>query len=265
MQPEPLRVLIVDDEAPARARLRDLLADLAPSLPVTVAGEAANGREALDAVCRLEPDVVLLDIRMPEIDGIEAAEHLLQLERPPAVIFTTAYDNYAVRAFEVNAIDYLLKPVREERLMAALQKAQALTRPRLAALKEAAGHARTHLAITDRGRIVLVPVNEVIYLKAELKYVTVRTAAREYLLEESLSRLEQEFGERFVRIHRNCLVARAHVAGFRRVKDGEAEGETAGSGWVVLLKEVPETLPVSRRQQHVIREFKSGLKGIQQD
>jgi len=253
-----MRVLLVDDEAPARARLKDLIADLAATLPVEVAGEAANGREALAAVCALKPDVVLLDIRMPDIDGIETAEHLLKLEQPPAVIFTTAYDGYALRAFEVNAIDYLLKPVREERLAAALQKARALTTHRLEALKAAAGHARTHLAITDRGRIILVPLTEVIYLKAELKYVTVRTAAKEYLLEESLTRLEQEFSGRFVRIHRNCLVARDHVAGFKRVHGGEEEGEHAGSGWVVMLKGVPETLPVSRRQQHVIREFKNG-------
>ncbi|MEO1766625.1 LytR/AlgR family response regulator transcription factor [Thiobacter aerophilum] len=253
-------MLIVDDEAPARLRLSDLLHDLAMELPVRIAGEASNGREALDAVCALRPDVVLLDIRMPEIDGIETAEHLLELEHPPAVIFTTAYDDYAVRAFEVNAIDYLLKPVRAERLAAALNKAQGLSRPRLEAIKHAAGHPRSHLAITDRGRIVLVPIHEVIYLKAELKYVTVRTAAKEYLIEESLSRLEQEFGERFVRIHRNCLVARAHVAGFKRVKEGEGEGEHAGSGWVVMLKGIPETPPVSRRQQHVIREFKSGQR-----
>jgi two-component system response regulator AlgR len=253
-----MRVLLVDDEAPARARLKDLIADLAATLPVEVAGEAATGREALAAVCALKPDVVLLDIRMPDIDGIETAEHLLKLEQPPAVIFTTAYDGYALRAFEVNAIDYLLKPVREERLAAALQKARALTTHRLEALKAAAGHARTHLAITDRGRIILVPLPEVIYLKAELKYVTVRTAAKEYLLEESLTRLEQEFSGRFIRIHRNCLVARDHVAGFKRVHGGDEEGEHAGSGWVVMLKGVPETLPVSRRQQHVIREFKNG-------
>lgn len=255
MQPEPLRVLIVDDEAPARARLRDLLADLAPSLPVTVAGEAANGREALDAVCRLEPDVVLLDIRMPEIDGIEAAEHLLQLERPPAVIFTTAYDNYAVRAFEVNAIDYLLKPVREERLMAALQKAQALTRPRLAALKEAAGHARTHLAITDRGRIVLVPVNEVIYLKAELKYLTVRTRERSHIYDGSLHEFERAQPQRWLRIHRNALVARDRVRALERVHErgGDGNGEVF-DGWVVRLDGVPERLQVSRRQLPLVRE-----------
>jgi two-component system response regulator AlgR len=253
----PIRVLIVDDEAPARARLRDLIADCAELVPAEIVGEAANGREALDAVFEAKPDVVLLDIRMPEIDGIETAEHLLKLESPPAVIFTTAYDNYALKAFEVNAIDYLLKPIRAERLAAALEKARALTTARLDALKAAAGKARTHLAITDRGRIVLVPLADVAYLKAELKYVTVRTLEKEYLIEESLSRLEQEFGGRFARVHRNCLVARDYVTGFKRVQDTDEEGENAGSGWVVTLRGLDETLPVSRRQHHVIKEFRT--------
>ena len=254
----PLRVLIVDDEAPARARLRDLLGDCASLVPAEIAGEAANGREALAAVNELKPDVLLLDIRMPEIDGIETAEHLLKLDSPPAVIFTTAYDNYAIKAFEVNAIDYLLKPIREERLVAALQKAQSISAVRMEALKAAAGKARTHLSISDRGRIVLVPVSDIAYLKAELKYVTVRTIDREYLIEESLSRLEQEFGERFVRVHRNCLVARDFVTGFQRANgDSGEEGEQAGSGWVVMLRGITETLPVSRRQHQVIKEFKN--------
>lgn len=256
MSKNPIRVLIADDEAPARARLRDLIADCADTMPVEIVGEASNGREALEAVSAHKPDVVLLDIRMPEIDGIEAAEHLLKLETPPAVIFTTAYDSYALKAFEVNAIDYLLKPIRGERLAAALDKAKALTATRLDALKAAAGKARTHLSITDRGRIVLVPIQDVAYLKAELKYVTVRTPEKEYLIEESLSRLEQEFGSRFVRVHRNCLVARDYVTGFKRVHDADEDGENAGSGWVVMLRGIAEMPPVSRRQHHVIKEFK---------
>jgi two-component system response regulator AlgR len=253
---KPIRVLIVDDEAPARSRMRDLIADCAATLPVEVVGEAANGREALYAACSLNPDVVLLDIRMPEIGGIEVAEHLLKLDAPPAVIFTTAYDSYAIKAFEVNAIDYLLKPIRAERLLAALEKAKSLTALRVDALKSAAGQARSHLSITDRGRIILVPVKDIAYLKAELKYVTVRTPEKEYLIEESLTKLEQEFAERFVRVHRNCLVARAYVEGFQRVNESADEGESAGSGWVVLLRGLEETLPVSRRQHHVIKEFK---------
>ena len=244
---DPLRVLIVDDEAPARSRLRELLADIATQLPVALAGEAANGREALDRVGAAGVDIILLDIRMPEMDGLEMAQHLLKLPAPPAVIFTTAYDSHAMQAFEVNAVDYLLKPVREERLLAALQKAQALAPARLEALREWAPRARTHLSVVERGRITLVPVSDIVYLKSELKYVTVRTVGREYLVEESLSHLEGEFGERFLRIHRSCLVARAAVVGFERVEQGD---------WVVVLKGLDERLPVSRRQQHIVREFK---------
>jgi two-component system response regulator AlgR len=243
-----LRVAIVDDEAPARSRMRDLLDECAPELPLTVVGEAANGRAALDLLAREPADVVLLDVRMPEMDGIELAQHLQGLERPPAVVFATAYDDYAIRAFELNAVDYLLKPIRLERLKEALVRAR--TSPaRPEALRELATAPRAHLSAQERGKIYLIPVGEVIYLKAELKYVSVRTAAREYLIEESLTRLELEFGERFVRVHRNCLVARAAVRGFERSEEG---GE---SNWEVVLNGVDERIPVSRRQQHVVREF----------
>lgn len=243
---KPLRILIADDEAPARNRLRELLADCAATLPLAVAGEAANGREALEFAARQDIDVALLDIRMPEMDGLEAAEHLLKLSRPPAVIFTTAYDSHAVQAFEVNAIDYLLKPVRPERLLAALAKAAAAPPPRPENLRAAAGEPRRHLSMNERGKITLIPVADILYLRADLKYATARTAEREYLLEESLNHLEQEFGDRFVRIHRNCLVAREAVAGFE--KDGEG-------GWVALLRGCAEKLAVSRRQQHVVKEL----------
>jgi two-component system, LytTR family, response regulator AlgR len=243
----PLRVLIVDDEAPARSRLRDLLADCAAQMPVAVAGEAANGREALDLLGDAPADVVLLDIRMPGMDGIELAQHLQGLAEPPAVIFTTAYDVYAIKAFELHAVDYLLKPVRLARLAEALARAG---RPKAETLRQLAQGPRTHLSCQERGRIHLIPVAEVIYLKAELKYVTVRTRERDYLVEESLTRLEEEFGTRFVRIHRNCLVARRQVAGLERVAE-----ESGDVHWVVLLRDSAEKLPVSRRQQHVIKEF----------
>jgi two-component system response regulator AlgR len=253
---ETLRILIVDDEALARRRLRDVLSDNAAALPFEIVGEAANGKQALEQLHATQPQVLLLDIRMPEMDGIETAEHLLTLEHPPAVIFTTAYDDYAIKAFEVNALDYLLKPIRPERLIAALQKAHALRAAPMLALKAAVGKARTHLAIGDRGRILLVPVGDIAYLKAELKYITVRTLEKEYLLEESLVKLEQEFAEQFVRVHRNCLVARAFIEGFERVDFTPEEGESAGSGWVTRLRGLAERLPVSRRQQQIIREFK---------
>ena len=246
-EPRLLRVVIVDDEAPARSRLKELLADCAGELPIAIAGEAASGPAAIEMLAADPADVVLLDVRMPEMDGIEVAQHLQKLERPPAVVFATAYDAYAIRAFEVHAVDYLLKPIRLARLKEAL--ARALVAPRPEVLSAIARAARTHLSAQERGKIHLIPVREVIYLKAELKYVTVRTAAREYLIEEALTKLEEEFGERFVRAHRNCLVARAAVRGFERaMQDGEAH-------WEVLLNGVEERIAVSRRQQHIVRGF----------
>ncbi|HSD61710.1 MAG TPA: response regulator transcription factor, partial [Burkholderiales bacterium] len=189
----PLRVLVVDDEAPARSRLRDLLADCADAVPTEVMGEAGNGREALELLAGREADLVLLDIRMPEMDGIELAQHLQKLPRPPAVVFTTAYDVYAIQAFELHAVDYLLKPIRAARLEEALARARAARPPAPEVLRELAQGPRAHLASQERGRIQLIPVGDVIYLKAELKYVTVRTREREHLVEESLTRLEEEF------------------------------------------------------------------------
>ncbi len=247
--PRTLRVLIVDDEAPARSRMNDVLTDCAQELSLEVVGEAANGRAALELLERAPCDVVLLDVRMPDMDGIELAQHLLKLERPPAVIFATAYDAYALKAFEVNAVDYLLKPIRATRLKDALARALTARPPRSDALRELQRGPRTHLSAQERGKIELIPIADVLYLKAELKYVTVRTVRGEHLIEESLTRLEEEYGERFVRVHRNCLVARAAVRGFERAaEDGE-------SHWVVLLNGIDEKLPVSRRQQHVMREF----------
>jgi two-component system response regulator AlgR len=242
-----LRILIVDDEAPARRRLRDVLADCAATLAVEVVGEAEDGLAALHAVQSQSIDLLLLDIRMPGMDGIECAGHLQQLARPPAVIFTTAYDSYACQAFELNAIDYLLKPVRAERLAKALGKAHALGGGVLTALRSAYPKARTHLSVNEKGRIVLIPLADILYLKAELKYVTIRTAAREYLLEESLTRLEEEFGESFVRIHRNCLVAAARI---REI--GKLPG--ADDGHFLRLEGLDETLTVSRRQYSAFRE-----------
>jgi two-component system response regulator AlgR len=246
----PLRVLVVDDEAPARRRLRDLLEDCANALPITIVGEAANGREAIELLHAVSADLVLTDIRMPEMDGLELARHLLKLTEPPVVIFTTAFNEHALQAFEVNAVDYLVKPVRVQRLLTALAKVPRLRPVSAARLDRLPASARRFLSVTERSRVVLVPIDEIIYLKAELKYITIRTAEREHLLEESLTRLEEEFGERFVRVHRNCLVARECIRGFERRLGDEGEPH-----WEVLLKGVGETLPVSRRQQHVVREI----------
>jgi len=201
-----MRVLVVDDEPLARERLRRQLRDL-PDLEV--AGEAGNGAEALAAAERLRPDVVLLDIRMPGMDGLEAARHLALLETPPAVIFTTAYGEHALEAFDHHAVDYLLKPIRSERLAAALANCARVNRAQLSALSEIeGGTARSHLCARRHGDLVMVPIDEVIFFQADQKYVRVVYAQGELLLEESLKALHDEFGERFVRIHRNALIAR---------------------------------------------------------
>ncbi len=249
----PLRVLIVDDESPARRRLRELLDDCTGALPLAVVGEAASGREAMDILHTVTADLVLSDIHMPEMDGLELARHLLKLPQPPVVIFTTAYNEHALQAFDVNAVDYLMKPIRVQRLLGALQKVPRLKPVSHAKLDELPANARRFLSVTERSRVVLVPVEEIVYLKAELKYITIRTQQREYLLEESLTKLEEEFGPRFVRVHRNCLVAREFVRGFER-----CVGDEGDAHWEVVLKGVPETLPVSRRQQFVVREIGRG-------
>jgi two-component system response regulator AlgR len=238
----------VDDEAPARRRLCEVLEDCSHQLPLQVVGETDNGVDALETAQRERLDALLLDIRMPGMDGIEVAQHLQKLHRPPAIIFTTAYDNYACQAFEVNAVDYLMKPVRAERLVAALGKARNLTQTTLDALRQAHPKARTHLSLSEKGKLRLVPVEDILYLKAELKYITVKTIEREYLLEESLVKLESEFGDRFLRIHRNCLVGKDLV---------EQVGKLSGSedGHFVRLRGLEEALPVSRRQYSQLREF----------
>ena len=244
---EPLKILVVDDEPLARDRLRELLADIAIQLPSAVVGEAGNGVAALEFLRDHAVDVVLADIRMPGMDGIELAGHLGAFRAPPAVIFTTAYDNYAVQAFDLNAVDYLLKPVRAQRLLVALQKVQAAqpADPELLASvgRAVRGGGRTHLSCLERGRLLLVPVGEVLYFKADLKYVTARTVDREYLLDEALTHLESEFAERFIRLHRAVLVARMALAGFEKAAGDDAEAY----GWA-LLRGVPDKLPVSRRQ-----------------
>lgn len=256
--PASLRVFLVDDEQPARARMREVLGDLAAELPNVVVGEAATGQEALGTLPAAAPDVVLVDIHMPQMSGMEFARHLAILDAPPAVVFVTAHDQYAIEAFEVNALDYLLKPVRAARLAGALAKARATGGVRREAVDRAAVQAgqvpRRFFSIGERGKILLVSVADVVYLKAELKYVTVRTPDREHLLEEALTGLEQEFAGIFVRIHRSCLVARRRIRGFERVTDEDGEG----AGWAVILDGVAEKLPVSRRQWPAVKALANG-------
>ena len=245
----PLNVFIVDDEQPARNRLKDLLADCSAQFPLQLVGEAGNGQEALSKLAETPAEVVLMDIRMPQMDGIELARHLNKLDHPPVVIFTTAYDAYAIKAFELHAIDYLLKPIRLGRLFDALSRARDAIPVRTEVLQELTPEPRSNLSAHERGRVLLIPIDQVLYLRAEMKYVTVRTAEREYLIEESLTALEKEYAARFVRIHRNCLVARAAISGFEK---GGDEGE---SGWLLKVAGVDEKLPISRRQMSIVKEY----------
>ena len=240
-----MRIFIADDEEPARERLKELLADIATEVPTVVVGEAKNGLETVERLPQSGAELVLLDIQMPGLGGLEVARHLAALPEPPTVVFVTAHDRHAVEAFELNALDYLLKPVRAERLSAALKKATAPGREQLA---KAAQNAREYLSVAERNRIALIPVREIIFLRAEQKYVTVRTRHREHLIEEPLVALEREFAQRFVRVHRNCLVARSAVRGFERASGGDEEAH-----WNVVLEGVPERLPVSRRQWSEVR------------
>jgi two-component system response regulator AlgR len=245
-----IRIFIADDEAPARERLKLLLEDIAAEVPAEVAGEAANGLEAIERIPASGAGVVLLDIQMPGMGGLEVARHLCALPTPPAVVFVTAHDRHAVEAFELNALDYLMKPVRASRLAAALRKAATSGPAPAERLARAASGAREYFSVAERNRIALVPVRDVIYCKAELKYVTLHTLQREHLVEESLVALEKEFAERFVRVHRNCLVARSAIRGFER-----AAGPDEEPHWVVLLEGVAEKIPVSRRQWPVVKDL----------
>lgn len=242
MEAAPLRVLIVDDEPLARMRLRALLADAGG---VEVVGEAGDGRAALEAISQSRPAVLLLDIRMPGMDGLEVARHLHGWSDAPAVIFVTAYDDQALAAFEASAVDYLLKPVREERLLSALDRARRLLGPQ-AALPREAGKVRTHLCARVRGSLKLVPIEEVLYLLADAKYVEVHYHGGSVLIEDSLVSLEQEFGERFIRIHRNCLVAASAIGGLERRGDGET---------VVTVRGSEVALEVSRRNLPNVRRW----------
>ncbi len=240
-----LRVLLVDDESLARSRLTTLLGDcVAPG--AVVSAEAADAKQAMSALKLGTFDVVLLDIRMPGIDGMTLAKTIAAMPQPPAVVFVTAHSEHAVQAFELEAIDYLTKPVRLERLQQTLQKVE---RHLQSARGLDADLAEEVLIIQDRGRTERIPLSEVLYLKAELKYITVRTALRSYILDGSLSELEERHAHWFMRIHRNALIARRAVRALERHFDAE-EGE----GWAVRLNGLDELLAVSRRQLSAVRE-----------
>lgn len=237
-----MKCLVVDDELLARERLMRLLEE---SGDHQVCGQASNGKQALLQVQELRPDVVLLDIRMPGMDGLEAARHLLNLEDAPAVVFTTAYGDHALEAFETQAVDYLLKPIHPERLKLALEKARRLTAAQLTRLDGQADSARSHLCARNRGNLELIAIHDIIYLHADSKYVTVCAADRQILIEESLKSLEQEFTDRFVRVHRNALVASALIRGLEKDAEGHCH---------VVLEGTSERLEVSRRQLPEVRK-----------
>ena len=240
-----LRTLIVDDEALARSRVRSLLADCR-SPAAEVVAEAAHGEAALKQLAAMPLDLVLLDVHMPGIDGVELARRLRNGPASPAVVFITAYAAHAVTAFELEAVDYLTKPVRAERLQQALQKVErhlADRRP------PAAEGPQDVLLIQDRGRTERVPLSEVLYLKSEFKYLTVRTAARSHIFDGSLTDLEERYPARFLRVHRNALVARTAIRALEKYDDGE-EAE----GWALRLDGIPEPVVVSRRQLSTVRE-----------
>ncbi|MEO8935322.1 MAG: LytTR family DNA-binding domain-containing protein [Burkholderiaceae bacterium] len=254
------RILIVDDEAPARARMIDLLSDIAAEFPHTLIGEAASAGAALDRLAEVVADIALIDVEMPGMTGIELAQHLGALPEPPAIVFVTAFDEFAVKAFEVHALDYLMKPVRAARLLEALNRIGAIAARQKPAISAAAresgvarGRRRDTIAVVERGRVMLIPIADIVYLKAELKYITIRTVDREYLTEEPLVDLENEFADRFVRVHRNALVARGAIAGFERVESVESDS-VGEPHWVVTLRDVKERLPVSRRQWPIVKE-----------
>jgi len=238
-----MNVLIVDDEQLARQRLRKLLSD---TDGYRIIGEAETGEDAVRKTQASQPDVVLMDIRMPGMDGIEAASYISKLDKPPAIIFTTAFSDHALQAFETHAIDYLLKPIKRSRLEAALDAAKRMNQAQLNQLrKKQNGGARQKICVKNRGALELIPIETILYFKADQKYVTLRTADQEYLIEESLKSLEDEFPTQFIRIHRNALVAEHHLLGLKKNEDSHV---------CVSFNEVDDLLEISRRHLPSIRK-----------
>lgn len=240
-----MKILIVDDESLARERLHDLVVELYPDV-ITV--EATNGMDALDKITAHSPDIILLDIRMPGMDGLEVANHLLQLETQSAIIFTTAYQDHALSAFDANAVDYLLKPIRKERLKTAIERASVISQSKLNTLNKTEGisSTRSHLSALVQGNIQLIPIESIYYLKAEQKYVTAAWPGGEILLDESLVSLETELTDHFIRVHRNALVAIKHIRGLSKTSDGQH---------AIQLSDMPTELIVSRRHLADIKKI----------
>ena len=238
-----MNVLIVDDEHLARQRLRKMLSTTAE---YQIIGEAETGEDALRKTQAAQPDVVLMDIRMPGMDGIEAASYINKLDNPPAIIFTTAYSDHALSAFETHAIDYLLKPIKQSRLRAALEAAKRVNKAQMSQLRvDETDGAREKICVKSRGSLELIPIDEIIYFQADQKYVTLRTAEQEYLIEESLKNLEDEFPQQFIRIHRNALVSHHMLNGLTKNSEGRV---------CIRFTDVDDLLEISRRHLPLIRK-----------
>jgi len=240
-----MKILIVDDEHLARTRLHHMIDNIAD---FDVVAEAKNGHEAIQNVSQYQPDIVLMDIRMPGIDGLEAATHISNLDSPPAIIFTTAYNDYALSAFKTHAIDYLLKPIRKEQLKSALNAASRLNRAQSSALatQDDRKNEPRHISVRIKGDILIIPTDEIFYFLAEHKYVTIGYRGGEALTEEPLTSLEKQFSTSFVRIHRNALIAIKYVQSLEKTNDGTAQ---------IRLRESDKTLEVSRRLLPAIRKL----------
>lgn len=236
-------VLIVDDEPLARKRLRQLVDGIDG---YSVVAEAENGEQALHQVQALKPDIILLDIRMPGMDGIETARHLSKLSKPPAVIFTTAFSDHALEAFGTHAVDYVLKPIKLERLQEALEASKRPTRAMLKQLNnEDDSNIRKQMCVKIRGRLELIPISDIRFFQADHKYVTMKTDTNEYLIEESLKALETEFGDSFTRVHRNALVADRYITGMSKCNGGQN---------CITLDGITDKLEISRRHLALVRK-----------
>ena len=243
-----MNVLIVDDEQLARQRLRHLISGIGEHV---VVAEAATGEQALLKTQQASPDIVLMDIRMPGMDGLEAARYINRMDNPPAIIFTTAYSDHAMSAFESHAVDYLLKPIKQGRLEEALQSAKRLTRAQLNELQSnEEDDSRKKICVKTRGSLELIPIEDIIYFKADQKYVTLRTADHEYLIEESLKSLETEFEHLFIRVHRNAIVAETYVNGSAKNTQGHP---------CIIFNDIDDLLEISRRHLPDIRKKLKGL------
>ncbi len=242
-----MKILVVDDEPLAQQRLKLLLTEFDA---VSIVKTANNGLQAIEACQLSKPDVVLMDIRMPAMDGLEASSHISQIDDAPAIIFTTAYDEYALEAFNVNAIDYLLKPVRRQKLEEAILKASSLNQAQLNVIKSQKEPGRSHISTKISGNIKLIPINDIIYFQADQKYVTVKHINGETIIEDTLKELQVEFADAFIRVHRNALIAKGYISGLYR--DGEGHS-------FVTLKELGIKLEISRRH---LAEVKKLIKSL---